>query len=234
MLTVRILKSMKEGRCQNWWNAKMSWSTEIILDLDYNFTSWPTDSISPDNVIRVAQIEPLLALGYVVDHTHSSNEVDHFTRGCVVEVVATLVSTVTVHPLQTELALRSCLVGHGCTIALLGHNRRSSQTDSKFQKFLDRNWSVTDVCSSDFPVQPHTQATPLSWLHVYCACAIYSKGAGGFPGVDPAPAPSARAYAITSPSRASSRMQCSCAESVTSKDGGRSCVFSLRYASAHS
>ena len=68
--------------------------------------------ISPDNVVRVTQIEPLLALGNIVDHTHSSNKVDHLARGGVVEVVATLVSTVAVHPLQTELALGGCLVCH--------------------------------------------------------------------------------------------------------------------------
>ena len=68
--------------------------------------------VPPYNVIGVSQIEPLLALGNIVDHTHSSNKVDHLPRGSVVEVVATLVSTVTVHPLQTELALWCCLVSH--------------------------------------------------------------------------------------------------------------------------
>ena len=84
----------------------------------------------------MAQIEPLFALGYIVDHTHSSNEVDHFTRGCVVEVVATLVSTVTVHPLQTELALGGCLVGHEIqrklelsSLVLLGQRFFTTLTD---------------------------------------------------------------------------------------------------------
>ena len=77
------------------------------------------DRVSPDNVIGVAQVEPLLTLGSIVDHTHSSNEVDYLTRGSVVEVVATLVSTVTVHPLQAELALRGCFVGHGSILDLI-------------------------------------------------------------------------------------------------------------------
>ena len=91
------------------WNhpRSLQYLEKIISD-----TCFSDGRISPDNVIRVAQIEPLLALGNIVDHTHSSNKVDHLARGGVVEVVATLVSTVTVHPLQTELALGGCLVSH--------------------------------------------------------------------------------------------------------------------------
>lgn len=66
----------------------------------------------PDDVISVPQKILLLPLGHIVDHTYSSHKIHHFPRGCVEQIVPALVASVAVHPLQPELALRSCFVGH--------------------------------------------------------------------------------------------------------------------------
>lgn len=56
--------------------------------------------------------EPLLSLGNTVHNGHTGHKVHHFATCCVVEITVALVPPVTVHPLQTELAVRSRFVGH--------------------------------------------------------------------------------------------------------------------------
>lgn len=68
---------------------------------------------SPDDVIVVSQVELLGVFSGVVDHTHSSHEVNHLLPGGVVQVVTALVSSVTVDPFQPQLAARRRLVRHG-------------------------------------------------------------------------------------------------------------------------
>ena len=56
--------------------------------------------------------EPLLSLGNIVHSCHTSHKVHHLATHCVVEITVALVAPVTVHPLQTELAIRSRFVSH--------------------------------------------------------------------------------------------------------------------------
>lgn len=66
----------------------------------------------PDNVIIVPQEKFLAMLSGVINHPDSSHEVNHFLARCVVQVVAALVTPIPIHPLQTELASRSCPIRH--------------------------------------------------------------------------------------------------------------------------
>ena len=68
--------------------------------------------MAPDDVIGVSQEILLLPLGHVVDHAHAGHEIGHLAGGRVEHVVSTLVAPVPVHPLQSELAVRSRLIGH--------------------------------------------------------------------------------------------------------------------------
>lgn len=70
--------------------------------------------------------EPLLSLGNTVHNCHTSHKVHHLTTRRVVEVTVALVPPVTVHPLQTELAVRSRSVGHSYPVrsVQLGENHR--------------------------------------------------------------------------------------------------------------
>lgn len=67
----------------------------------------------PDDVIIVSQVELLGVVPGVVDHAHSRHKVDQLLAGRVVEVVAALVASVPVDPLQPQLAARRRLVRHG-------------------------------------------------------------------------------------------------------------------------
>ncbi len=68
--------------------------------------------ILPDDVIAMTEKESLFPCVYAVNHAHTSDKVHHLSAGRVVQVVTALVATVTVHPLQPQLVLRSRLVGH--------------------------------------------------------------------------------------------------------------------------
>ena len=67
----------------------------------------------PDDVIIVTQVELLGVFPGVVDHAHPGHEVHHLFPGGVVQVVATLVTSVAVDPLQPQLAARRRLIRHG-------------------------------------------------------------------------------------------------------------------------
>ena len=56
--------------------------------------------------------ESLLSLGNIVHSCHTGHKVHHLATHCVVEITMALVPPVTVHPLQTELAVRSRFVSH--------------------------------------------------------------------------------------------------------------------------
>lgn len=66
----------------------------------------------PDDVIVVTQVELLGVFPRVVDHAHPGHEVHHLFPGGVVQVVATLVTSVAVDPLQPQLAARRRLIHH--------------------------------------------------------------------------------------------------------------------------
>lgn len=66
----------------------------------------------PDNVIVVAQVKFLLVLPGVVHNSHTRDEIDNFLGGGVVQVVAALVSPVSVNPLQSQVAAGSSSVSH--------------------------------------------------------------------------------------------------------------------------
>lgn len=66
----------------------------------------------PDDVIVVAQVEPLAVLPGVVDHPHPGHEVHHLLPGRVEQVVPALVAPVPVDPVQSEAAARGGPVRH--------------------------------------------------------------------------------------------------------------------------
>lgn len=66
----------------------------------------------PDYVIVVPQVKFLLVLPGVVHNSHSGDEIHYFLGGRVVQVVAALVSPVSVHPLQSQVAIGSSSVSH--------------------------------------------------------------------------------------------------------------------------
>lgn len=68
--------------------------------------------LSPDDVIVVAQVELLRVFPGVVDHAHPGHEVHHLLPRGVVQVVATLVTSVAVDPLQPQLAARRRFIRH--------------------------------------------------------------------------------------------------------------------------
>lgn len=69
-------------------------------------------SILPDNVIVVPQVKFLLVLPGVVHYSHTGDKIDYFLGGRVVQVVAALMSPVSVHPLQSQVAIGSSSVSH--------------------------------------------------------------------------------------------------------------------------
>ena len=71
----------------------------------------------PDYVIVVPQVEFLLVLPGVVHNSHTGDEIDYLLGGGVVQVVAALMSPVSVHPLQSQVAVRSSPVSHVLTSA---------------------------------------------------------------------------------------------------------------------
>lgn len=66
----------------------------------------------PDYVIVVPQVKFLLVLPGVVHNSHTGDKIDNFFSGGVVQVVAALMSPVSVHPLQSQVAVRSSPVSH--------------------------------------------------------------------------------------------------------------------------
>lgn len=71
----------------------------------------PAESL-PDDVIIVSQVELLGVFSGVVDHTHPGHEVHHLFSCGVEQVVTTLVASVSVDPLQPQLAARRRLIRH--------------------------------------------------------------------------------------------------------------------------
>lgn len=66
----------------------------------------------PDDVIVVPQVKFLLVLPGVVHNSHTGDEIDYFLGGRVVQVVAALMSPVSVHPLQSQVAIGGSSVSH--------------------------------------------------------------------------------------------------------------------------
>lgn len=66
----------------------------------------------PDNVIVMSQVKFLLVLPGVVHNSHTGDKIDYFLGGGVVQVVAALMSPVSVHPLQSQVAVGSSSVSH--------------------------------------------------------------------------------------------------------------------------
>jgi hypothetical protein len=64
----------------------------------------------PYDVIAVAEVEGLLVL--VLYNSNTSNEEDYLPRCIVEEVIATLVASISVNPLESELGVSDSL-GHG-------------------------------------------------------------------------------------------------------------------------
>lgn len=77
----------------------------------------------PDYVIVVPQVKFLLVLPGVVHNSHTGHEIDYLLGGGVVQVVAALMSPVSVHPLQSQVAVGSSSVSHGRTSACVSPGR---------------------------------------------------------------------------------------------------------------
>lgn len=71
-----------------------------------------SDFTLPYYVIVVPQVKFLLVLPGVVHNSHTRDEIDDFLGGGVVQVVAALMSPVSVHPLQSQVAVGSSPVSH--------------------------------------------------------------------------------------------------------------------------
>lgn len=84
----------------------------------------------PDYVVVVSQVKFLLVLARVVHNSHAGDEVDYLLGGGVVQVVAALVSPVSVHPLQSQVAVGSSPVSHvrASVCVSLSLSRRLSST----------------------------------------------------------------------------------------------------------
>lgn len=66
----------------------------------------------PDYIVVVTQVEFLLVFPGVVHNSDTGHEIHDLLGGGVVQVVAALVPPVPVHPLQSQVAVRSSSVGH--------------------------------------------------------------------------------------------------------------------------
>ena len=66
----------------------------------------------PENVIIMAQEEPLFLSHRVMHDAHASNKVHDLSAGRVEQVVACLIAAIAVHPFQPELAGWCCAVNH--------------------------------------------------------------------------------------------------------------------------
>lgn len=66
----------------------------------------------PYYVIVMPQVKFLLVLPCVVHNSHPGHEIDYFLGGRVVQVVAALMSPVSVNPLQSQVAIGSSPVSH--------------------------------------------------------------------------------------------------------------------------
>ena len=95
-------------------------------------------STLPDYVIVVAQVKFLLMLPGVVHNSHTGDKIDYFLGGGVVQVVAALMAPVSVHPLQSQVAVGSSSVSHVRTSVCvsLSLSRRLSDTLSFTKKDL--------------------------------------------------------------------------------------------------
>lgn len=95
-------------------------------------------SLLPDYVIVVPQVKFLLVFPGVIHNSHTGDEIDNFLGGGVVQVVAALMSPVSVHPLQSQVAVGSSPVSHVRTSVCvsLSLSRRLSDTVSFTKKDL--------------------------------------------------------------------------------------------------
>lgn len=80
----------------------------------------------PYYVIIVPQVKFLLVLPCVVHNSHTGDEIDYFLGGRVVQVVAALVSPVSVNPFQSQVAIGSSPVSHVRTSVSQSLSRRFS------------------------------------------------------------------------------------------------------------
>lgn len=103
----------------------------------------------PDYVIVVSQVKFLLVFACVVHNSHTGHEVDYFLGGSVVQVVAALVSPVSVDPLQSQVAVWSSSVSHvrGSLCVSLSLSRSLSDTLS-----FTRGGLIKRQCEPSLPL----------------------------------------------------------------------------------
>lgn len=83
----------------------------------------------PDDVIVVTQVKFLLVLPGVVHNSHAGDEIHYFLGRRVVQVVAALMSPVSVHPLQSQVAIGSSSVSHVRASVCLSQSLSRSLSD---------------------------------------------------------------------------------------------------------
>lgn len=81
----------------------------------------------PYYVIVMPEVKFLLVLPCIVDNSHPGHEIDYFLGGRVVQVVAALMSPVSVNPLQSQVAIGSSPVSHVRSSVCHSLSRRFSQ-----------------------------------------------------------------------------------------------------------
>lgn len=149
-------------------------------------------SNTPDDVIGVLQKEPLLSLCGIVNHTHSGNKVHDLCSAGVVEVVPALVATVTVHPVQPQLAVGGGLVTHTLEVELQSADIAVlllSRVFAGCYKFIHGTCNVRNhhglhlTCTQrfiylrgrNFPQPGRTSANQLVTAHAHTGCQTRLK-----------------------------------------------------------
>ena len=90
--------------------------SNILLEQNENKNQPRPSEWLPYNIIIMSKKEPLFVFSDIVNNTKSSHEIHQLPRAGVTEVIATLVASVTIHPLQSELGFGSCFRGHTCQV----------------------------------------------------------------------------------------------------------------------
>lgn len=91
----------------------------------------------PDDVVGVAQVEPLSVFPSIIHHSDRGHKVHHFFGGSVEQVIPDLVTSVAVDPLEPQPAARSRLIRHrsqtktraGAKEPLKSYTKRIQQKD---------------------------------------------------------------------------------------------------------
>lgn len=121
----------------------------------------------PDYVIVVSQVKFLLVFPCVINNSHTGDKVDNFLGRCVIQVVAALMSPVSVNPFESQVAIRSSSVSHV-------RNSVSLLLARIFLSFT-KNISFRLVCVPLVPLNLHQSSKSIDIRHlsVMCITVLY-------------------------------------------------------------